>query len=79
VAGLDGLLEGMQVSQFIAVERVGDRQVFRLGPQAPATDKAPPEDVNRARETLQAIDVLGEDRALVELEEILDESYELVS
>ena len=79
VRGLDGLLSEMEVGGFIAVETNQDKQVIQLGPQAPATDSAPAADVQRAKETLQALDKLGEDRVLVELQEIVHETYDLVS
>lgn len=79
VRGLDTLLGEMEVGGFITIETVLDRQVFRLGPHAPATDNAPPADVQRMQETLRALEIVGEDRALVEVQQIVHESYELVS
>ncbi len=78
VSGLDHLLEDMQTSQFIITERLRRQQAFRVGPQAPSTDQAPLEDVRKVKETLQALDILGEDRALLELEEAVHERYDLV-
>jgi N-6 DNA Methylase len=79
VKGLDGLLGEMQVSQFISSETIQGQQAFRVGAQAPATGNAPPTDVQKVRETLRALDQLGEDRALTELHEIVHETYDLVS
>jgi hypothetical protein len=78
VRGLDALLTEMEVGRFIAHDTVRGQQVFRLGPQAPPTDKAPAEDLQRVRETLRALEILGEDRASVELHEIVNETYELL-
>jgi hypothetical protein len=69
----------MEVSGFITRETARDRQVFRLGPHAPATENAPPADVKRMWETIGALEAIGEDRALVEVQQVVHESYELVS
>lgn len=78
VPWLDGLLGDMQTSRFITVETVRGQQVFRVGPQAPPTDNAPAGDVQKVKETLRALEVLGEDRASVELEDIVHDTYDLV-
>ena len=78
IPGLDHLLGDMRTRRFIVVETMRGQQVFRVGPLAPSTDLAPPEDLRRARETLRAIEILGEERAHADLKEIVHESFGLL-
>ena len=68
IPGLDHLLGDMRTGRFIVVETMRGQQVFRVGPPVPVvTDLAPPEDLRRARETLRAIEIQGEERAHADL------------
>ena len=78
VQGLDGLLQDIQLTEFVEIATVRKRQVIRLGAKAPPTDNAPTADVERIQETLKALEVIGEDQALAELEGIVHERYALV-
>lgn len=78
VHGLDGLLQEAQTTEFVEIATIRKRQVIRLGAKAPPTDNAPTADVERVLETLRALEVIGEDQALAELEGIVHERYALV-
>ena len=68
----------MLTDGFISLDTILIQEVFRVGALAPTTDSAPPEDVQRAKETLRAIEILGDERTQVELEELIHERYELL-
>ena len=79
VRGLDGLLDELQKTGFIGVETANSRQNIRLGPAAPNTADAPEQDITMARETLDALAIVGEDRISDILPQFVTQSYELVS
>ena len=78
VRGLDGLLQDIQITGFVEITTLGGRQAIRVGASAPLTDNAPAPDVERLQETLKALEIVGEDQALVELEGIVHERYAVV-
>jgi hypothetical protein len=78
VLGLDGLLQDIQITNFVEITTVRKRQAVRLGTGAPSTDSAPAADVERLRETFKALEILGEDEVLSALEEVVHERYALV-
>lgn len=78
VRGLDGLLGDLRITGLVTITNVRGRQVIRLGTSAPSTATTPASDIERCQETLKALEVVGEDQVLVELEEIVDEQYDLV-
>lgn len=79
VRGFDGFLQQLATMSFIKVETVSGTQAIRLGTNAPSTDAAPDEDRTRLRETLKSLEIVGEDRARDVLQEIVTESYVVVS
>lgn len=79
ILGLDGFLDRMRGAGYITIETVQGRQVLRLGPDAPSRDDAPAEYTRRVKEVLRAIEVLGDEQALLDHEGIGLETYTIVS
>lgn len=82
--GLDHLLGELVAARFLTPpETVRGKQVFGLGANAPpAADlkaHARAEDEGRLKETLDALDALGEERSRLELDAVSHATYELVS
>lgn len=80
ITGLDGLLGHMHSLGQLTIGMEQGHQVVQVGPKAPPTDKALPEDIARVVESTRLIDVLGDERIRLELEEgyIRCEAFELV-
>lgn len=82
--GLDHLLGELVTASFLAPpETVKGKQVFGIGPKAPFTADIKAalsdEDERRLKETLQALEAFGEERARLELDAVSHATYELVS
>lgn len=78
VQGFDGFLAQLKATGFIAISTTHGTQSIQVGTNVPTT-AAPDEDRKRLQETLKALEIVGEDRARDMLQDIVTESYAVVS
>lgn len=79
VRGFDGFLAQLETTGFVAIATTRGTQSIQLGTKVPATTAAPDEDRTRLQETLRALEIVGEDRARDVLQEMVIETYAVVS
>jgi N-6 DNA Methylase len=79
VRGFDGFLAQLVVTGLIAIVSTHETQSIQLGTNVPATAAAPDEDRIRLQETLRALEIVGEDRAREVLQDMVADSYAIVS
>jgi len=78
VEGLDHLIGALESGGMVTIAERGGQQVLELGPRAGDIPDPPQPDRQRVEETMRAFETLGEDRARIQLSEVLDERFVLV-
>jgi hypothetical protein len=79
VRGFDGFLAQLEATGFVAIATTRGTQSIQLGTNVPTTTAAPDEDRTRLQETLRALENVGEDRARDVLQDMVTETYAVVS
>ena len=78
VEGLDHLIGALESGGMVTIAERGGQQVLELGPRAGDIPDPPQPDRQRVEQTMRAFETLGEDRARIQLSEVLDERFVLV-
>lgn len=68
---MDGFLSALAANKVVNITTTADRHFIELGSSV-ITDNISAADQQQATEAIKAIDVLGEDRAMSYLEEVVD-------
>lgn len=74
VAGMNQFLGGLEANRVIAVKEQNSQQFISVGSEARRLDQFPQGDKTKATETIQALSIIGESRALTYIKAMLDEA-----
>lgn len=74
VSGMDQFLQGLQANSVIALQTQRGRHVLSTGPQAVTLDKFPEAERAKAAETLKAMEIIGESKAMTFVKAMVDEA-----